>query len=63
MLATGTSELEEILEECKELILAFAVGQEQRQKDREIASPYEDLLRDFLCKIFGAEGVLGQILK
>lgn len=53
MFAAGACEFEQVLEQCDELILAFAVCQEQREEDREVTRPDEDLLCYLFCEVFG----------
>lgn len=43
MLAAGGEELEEILEEGDELVLAFAIGEEEGEEDGEIAGADDQL--------------------
>lgn len=61
VLAAEAEELEEVLEEGDELVLALAVGQEQTEKYAEVAGPHEKLLRDLLGDARGVVGVAGEV--
>lgn len=47
MLAADAEELEEVLEQGKELVLAFAIGHEHWEEDWEIAGLHNELSCDF----------------
>lgn len=49
MLAAGSEELEEILEEGDELILAFTIGEKEGEEDGEIAGADYELT----CEVLG----------
>jgi len=63
MFATGTSKFKQVLKQCDELIFAFAVGQKQREEDREVAGTDEDFFSDLLRKVFGRNGILCQVME
>ena len=62
ILSTGTHELEEILKECDEFILSFAVGEEEREEDGEVTGSDHDIFGEFFRHVSGVPGVFGYIL-
>lgn len=63
MLAAGREELEEILEESDELVLAFAIGEEEREEDGEIAGADDQLTREVFCQLGCGPRVVGEVLE
>ena len=51
MFAAGGEELEEILEERDELVLALAVGEEEGEEDGEVAGAHHYLPGDIFCQL------------
>ena len=63
MFSAGACEFEQILKECEEFILAFAVGKEGREEYGEVAGADKDFFGDFFGEIFSADCILGQIFE
>jgi hypothetical protein len=61
--AAEAEELEEVLEECDELIFALAVGEEEGPEDGEVAGAYEDLLRELFGYLAGLQGAQAQVVQ
>lgn len=53
MLAACSGELEQILEQGDKFIFAFAIGQEEREENGEIASTDEDFFSDLFGELTG----------
>lgn len=63
VLAAGAGELEEVLKEGDELVLAFAIGQEERKENGEVASAYEDFFGEILGELASEYCALGDVLQ
>jgi hypothetical protein len=63
ILAASRKELEEVLEEGDEFVLALAVGQEEGEEYREVAGLQEDLLGEVSGELAGEDRALVDILK
>ena len=63
MLATSAKKLEEVLEERNELVLALAVGEEEREENGEVAGTHHDLLGDLLCQLASHPRVVRQVVE
>jgi hypothetical protein len=61
--SAGAEELEEVLEEGDELVLALAVGEEEGEEDREVAGAYEYLFSELFGDLTCGDGTTAQVLQ
>ena len=63
MLSADRDELEEVLKESDELVFSFAVGEEDREEDGEVAGAEEDLLGYFFGELAGLACSPGDVVE